>query len=54
MQEIVKDIKANKEILPVIYTDTKRTRLIDLWWYMGIIILLLSTEYFLRKYFNGI
>lgn len=54
MQEIVKDIKANKKILPVIYTDTKRTRLIDLWWYMGIIILLLSTEYFLRKYFNGI
>lgn len=54
MKEIVKDIKANKEILPVIYTDTKRTRLIDLWWYMGIIILLLSTEYFLRKYFNGI
>ena len=42
-----------EEIRPVIYTQKSYEDLIGLWWVIGLILFLLSLEWFLRKRSGG-
>ncbi|MDR1847913.1 MAG: hypothetical protein LBR17_07365 [Bacteroidales bacterium] len=53
MQAITDYIKNNEHIKPVIYESTETKRLISEWWYWLIILLLLSVEWGLRKYWGN-
>lgn len=52
-EDIIQDLRSKKDIKPVIHSDITKTRLIDSWWFMAIILLLLSLEWFLRKFWTG-
>lgn len=50
---IAEKIRTNKTVKPVIYQTTKTNPLINLKWIFGLLILLLGTEWFLRRYFGA-
>jgi hypothetical protein len=51
-EEIINLIKSNDTIKPVIYSINKTESVINLKWLFALLLLLLSAEWFLRKY-NG-
>lgn len=51
--EIVELIKNEQAIAPVVYTTTKNKPLINIRWLFFVLLLLLSTEWFLRRYFGS-
>ncbi|MDR1724895.1 MAG: hypothetical protein LBR28_00680 [Bacteroidales bacterium] len=53
MQDIVKYIKSNEQIKPMIYQTEETKRLLSCWWYWLIVVILLSAEWGLRKYWGN-
>ncbi len=54
MDTILELLQSNEQIRPVIHTETTNHRLIESLWYWIAILLLLSSEWFLRKYWGKI
>ena len=52
MASIADSIKA-RTLKPIMYTTNKTESVMDLKWIFGLLILLLATEWFLRRYFGG-
>ncbi len=46
-------VTANENIKPILYQKAETTPVLDLWWLLGILIVLLAVEWFLRRYFGG-
>jgi len=44
---------SNENIKPILYQKAETTPVLDLWWILGLLILLLAIEWFLRRYFGG-
>lgn len=53
MQEIEKEIKNNKNIIPIVSYGKSYRMIINSWWYFALIILLLGLEWFMRKWGGG-
>ncbi|MCK4661384.1 MAG: hypothetical protein KAT68_00855 [Bacteroidales bacterium] len=53
MSGIIDDIKKNNEIKPVLYSKKKLENLLNLKWIFFLILILISTEWFLRKYYGS-
>ncbi|HKK76783.1 MAG TPA: hypothetical protein VJ953_17025 [Saprospiraceae bacterium] len=51
--ELVNTIQEEEAIAPVIYSTTKNKPLINLRWLFFVLLVLLSTEWFLRRYFGA-
>lgn len=47
-------LNKRKDIKPLIHETITNNKLIDLWWYLSLIILIFATEWFLRKYWGKI
>ncbi len=47
-------LKKRKDIKPLIHQTITNDKLIDLWWYLALIILIFASEWFLRKYWGKI
>lgn len=53
MLQLYDSIAANNNVTPISYTSTTRTLWIDSIWFIIILIALVSTEWFLRKFYGG-
>lgn len=53
INQIPEMLKKREDIKPVRYFHTRFTELINIWWILGLIIVLLSTEWFIRKFSGG-
>jgi hypothetical protein len=53
LTSILEKIKANQTVKPVIYQTTSTNPLINLKWIFALLALLLSAEWFLRRYFGS-
>ncbi len=49
MEKLAQVLNAREDIKPVIYNTKKLVDIINLWWIFGLLILLLSLEWFIRK-----
>lgn len=54
LQKLKDYLNNNQEIKPIIYENTENKRFIALWWYWLLIVVGLSSEWFLRKYWGKI
>ena len=43
----------NDKIKPILYQKSETTPVLDLWWLLGLLIVFLVIEWFLRRYFGG-
>lgn len=43
----------NDDIKPILFQKAQTTPVLDLWWLLAILIVLLAVEWFLRRYFGG-
>lgn len=50
MNELSKDLKENEELVTVVYQEKSFDDLIDYWWLFIVIFVLMSVEWFVRKY----
>lgn len=54
VEKIIELLKKRKDIKPIIHQNISHHKLIDLWWYLLIIVLIFSIEWFLRKYWGNL
>jgi len=52
-EKLEEDIKSNKNIVPLSYTDKSLTDLVSFRWLFLVIILFISAEWFMRKYYGS-
>lgn len=53
IDQIPEILKQREDIKPIRYFHTRYTELINIWWILGLILLLISTEWFVRKFSGG-
>jgi hypothetical protein len=53
LASIAEKIRANQTVKPVIYQTTSTNPLINLKWIFALLALLLSAEWFMRRYFGA-
>lgn len=54
VEKIIDLLKERTDIKPIIHQNIIHHKLIDLWWYLLIIVLIFSIEWFLRKYWGNL